>query len=306
MRDATLVCEGGPGGTDERVLQHALVNKLGVAVKIEPSGGSRTVGSVRQFIENSERRRGTRMSAPLVFSIEDRDYRPLDPKRALQSASEGQHSFVWTRHEIENYLLAPTVVLAMFGNLRRTVTQLWTTHLPGGLSDVTKILEKIARPLTVDHVGATVEKQLDSELLRCGAPEYIVAPKLKGSSSSAHRAEWIAALGQALERVMDGARARQEWAKLDVEAVFAAKEREIEESEYFAEGRHLVDFGGHELVHALWQYFSDLGAKGLKESMLEDELITAFEQAYEPGMFQPDEFQSLARRIQRATGAASV
>lgn len=305
MPDVSLVCEGEPGGTDERVLQHALVIKLGLAVQLEPSGGQRAVGNVRSFLEKSLGRRSQQGRSHLVFTIEDRDYRPLKPERALMHAPSGQRSFVWARHEIENYLLAPAVVQDTFRNFQKTLRDPWVAALPTTRREVTQILENIGRSLMIDHIGTTVERQLDSALLRVGAPEYIVAPRPKGPSSPDHRSEWIKALTCAVGKVEQIHRAREEWRTNlpTIEGMFEAIEREVDAPAYFTAERHLVDFGGHELVDALWVYLAKIGAKRLSLEKLENELVAAFERVYVPGLFEPDEFQLLAQRLEQATNA---
>src|SRR5580693_6577259 len=101
MGDVYLVCEGPTDGLDVRVLDALLAQKLGAYVRIEAAGGDKNLAGVRAYIEA----RGL----GIALAIEDRNYRSREDSEATWSALKPK--LVWHRHEIENYLLEPSVVL---------------------------------------------------------------------------------------------------------------------------------------------------------------------------------------------------
>ena len=117
-----LVCEGENHGLDNRVLDPLVIQHHNLSVQMAPSGGSGGLGGVRVYLRNLAHNN-------VAISVEDRDY-----YRTLAEAHAGwgnltAYAFFWRRHEIENYLLHPRVVLAMFDDLR--VTGLgWVATLP--------------------------------------------------------------------------------------------------------------------------------------------------------------------------------
>ncbi len=55
--------------------------------------------------------------------------------------------------------------------------------------------------------------------------------------------------------------------------------------------------GGHELMSALLGYLNRQGLSHLSLSTLQNELVSAIEREYEPGVFSPDDFSELADRL---------
>ncbi|MBM4080820.1 MAG: hypothetical protein FJ278_14035 [Planctomycetes bacterium] len=163
MADVYLVCEGPADGLDSRALDAVVAQILRVPVIVSPAGGDSSLASVASWLE--ERSRRTRKDGTLgppsdrAFSIEDRDYRP----RAEADASwhtKGNKRLMWRRHEVENYLLEPGVVLRAFDSLRRTVTFPWARKLPTEELAVAELLADLARPMSEDHAGRLLHWEL--------------------------------------------------------------------------------------------------------------------------------------------------
>src|SRR5438128_46193 len=118
MANVYLICEGPGDGLDVRVLDKIIAQKLGKAVQISPAGGDRGLGSVAVYLEEQSKQRfGSKLISDQIFTIEDRNYKPW--QKAVTSWNAGSNRFIWHRHEIENYLLAPGVVAAAFDSLRQ-------------------------------------------------------------------------------------------------------------------------------------------------------------------------------------------
>jgi hypothetical protein len=151
-----LVCEGGKDSLDARVLNATLSLALSVLATISGAGGGSSLGSVAAWIEEESRDllpNGS-FSRPQIVAlyIEDRNFRPRPEAEAPWTRRDAKGLF-WRRHEIENYLLEPAVVLAAFQSLRRDVAEPWTQALPNDVAAVTALLTAIAAPLLEDHAG---------------------------------------------------------------------------------------------------------------------------------------------------------
>jgi len=79
----------------------------------------------------------------VINVVEDRDYRPGAVANATWANRAGR-SFIWRRHEIENYLLHPRVVLELFNNFRATGAA-WANSLPANEPDVSALLQSLRR-----------------------------------------------------------------------------------------------------------------------------------------------------------------
>ena len=133
-----LVCEGFRGALDERVLDKLVVQFHSLNVLMQPSGGHGGFGPIRDFLKG-------RSSSDTAISIEDRDYRYPRAKAELTWANRAGEKFVWQRHKIENYLLEPRVVLALFDDYRAASGNSWTNALPATEGDVSALMQSLER-----------------------------------------------------------------------------------------------------------------------------------------------------------------
>lgn len=307
VTEVHLVCEGDPGALDERVLQFALGSRLGVNVEFFATGGDASVPNARSFLARSLARRLRAQSArkaslgPQVFSIQDRNYQPLAPDRTLVTAPAGQRSFVWARHEIENYLFEPVVLLQMFERWK-TADLKGAASLPHDLEAVEALLVELKCILRVRHAGELTREQLR----RAGGwvRDSSRMPALPELDKPGEEATWSALLRDLHAQEQQRVTAMQDnLAKFDPAGAFADALAMVDSPAFLAERRHLHDLGGHELVNALWEWLfrrqiRKLPNKQLSVETLEDQLYGAFEAAYEPNKtFQPDEFALLADRL---------
>src|SRR5262249_46338676 len=99
-----LVCEGGNTGLDNRTLDRLVVQFYNLSVQMAPSGGSGGLGAVRVYLLN-------RSANDVAISVEDRDYFRTRAEAHAGWGNLAANGYIWRRHEIENYLLHPRVVL---------------------------------------------------------------------------------------------------------------------------------------------------------------------------------------------------
>lgn len=108
-----LICEGHRDGLDTRILNIVIALKLNRELIIQPAGGEESLGSVATYIEE----RG--QPNDQAFTIRDRNYRSLEEVEQSWIHPERKR-FIWRRHEIENYLLDPDVIVEAFSVLNAT------------------------------------------------------------------------------------------------------------------------------------------------------------------------------------------
>ena len=70
-----------------------------------------------------------------------------------------RHGYTWRRHEIENYLLHPRVVLALFDDYRGAVARVGAA-LPATEADVFALLQTVAAPLLENHAAEVLRVEL--------------------------------------------------------------------------------------------------------------------------------------------------
>lgn len=207
--------------------------------------------------------------------------------------------FHWRRHEIENYLLHPRVVSALFNDLR--VKRIpWAAALPSTEADVSALLQTVATPLLENHAAET----LRVELLRCsvsaGNLQFgAIRPPAPPGATVAGQALWVPALQREAARLLTSCAAAIAVPALQANAIAARYQvllAQYQAPVFLTSGDFLLDMGGHELMAALVAYLRGLGAPpGFTDRFLESELLGALVPIYQPGaIFQPDDFQELA------------
>ncbi len=189
-----LVCEGLRNGLDDRVLDALVVQFHRLTVLIEPAGGGTGCRAVRAYLESSP-------SHNAAVAVEDRDFRPRTTANATWTNQAGR-SFIWRRHEIENCLLHPRVVMELFNDLRSAGAS-GANSLPATEADVSALLQTLASPLIEDHAAAVLKDELVRLTNSIGSLSFS-PPRLLFSPGSAHtctRAEWAPALQKEATRL---------------------------------------------------------------------------------------------------------
>jgi hypothetical protein len=182
-----LVCEGQNNGLDNRVLDRLVIQFHNLGVQVAPSGGGGGLGAVRVYLLNLSQNN-------TAISIEDRDYYRT---RADAHAGWGDlqaERYTWRRHEIENYLLHPQVVLALFDDYR-AATVAWSFGLPTTESGVLAMLQAVATPMLENHAAELLRVELLRQSVAGGNLQFGPAtPTAPPGAIVAGQAEWIPAL----------------------------------------------------------------------------------------------------------------
>lgn len=289
-----LVCEGGPSGLDNRVLDRLVVQFHNLPVLMAPSGSSRGHGAVRNFLTN-------RGPDDVVISVEDRDY--MCSRREAESswADPSRDHFRWRRHEIENYLLEPPVVLALFDGYRQAGAT-WARTLPVTTSDVLTWLQTIAAGWIENHAGEVLKAELLWLATTAGGNLKFgpkPPPKPPGQSAT-DEAGWVAALQTEATRLCGACAVASRLPELQPAAIAARYQvlrTEFQAGDFLRSGDFLIDMGGHELMAAFLDELWHLGAPRKFSSLtLEEDLLDVLTTIYQPDtLFQPDDFHELAQ-----------
>jgi len=287
-----LVCEGSGPRLDERALDALVIQFHNLAVLIASTGGKSGQGAVCAYLEN-------RSPHDTAISIEDRDYRPLAAAQATWANHAGKR-FTWRRHEIENYLLHPRVVLALFDDLRAAPGGAWAGPLPVTEADVSGLLQTLATTRLEDHAAEVTRSELVQQINGIGSLSF--GPPRPAPPPGAHapgQAQWLPALHHEATRLCHTCNAVAPLPALQPVAITArynALLAQFQNPLFLTSGDFLIDMGGKELLGALSRHLHGLGAPGrLDQHVLADELLRVLIPIYQPGaIYQPDDFAELA------------
>jgi hypothetical protein len=284
-----LVCEGGRGSLDERVLDVAVIQPHGLAVLTAPTGGDKGLGAVRAYLQH-------RTPGDVAIAVQDRNFFPFADAHATWSKMSGT-SFTWRRHEIENYLLHPRLIVELVKSLSRIA---WTTAPPATEAGVEVLLQSLAEPLIENHAAEVLRTEIVQVLNTIGSVSY--GPRKPAPSSGMPlpgQAEWKPALVTEATRLRLTCDAVAKLPNLDgptIEARYHAILTPLQSPAFLSSGDYLRDLGGHELMKALARDFRDRGAPaGFTDTFLAEELLRLFPSVYQPNnWFAPDDFAELA------------
>ena len=292
-----LVCEGGNAGLDNRVLDSLVIQFHNLSVQLAPSGGSGGLGAVRVYLLN-------RSPNDVAITIEDRDYYRTQMQAHADWANPQANAYTWRRHEIENYLVCPRVLLALFDDYRAASVP-WSLLLPATEPDAFALLHTVAAPLLENHAAEVLRVELLRHSTRAGSLQFgALKPPAPPGATVAGQAAWVPALQQEAGRLCGVCAAAAALPELQPAAIAARYQVLLAQfllPPFLNSGEFLNDMGGHELMAALAAHLRGLGAPpGFTNSFLEEELLRVLIPIYQPGaIYQPDDFQELATILQQ-------
>jgi hypothetical protein len=192
-----LLCEGGSTGLDNRVLDRLLVQFHNLSVQLAPSGGSGGLGAVRVYLQN-------RSPNDIAIVVEDRDYFQTQAEAHAGWGNQAANGYIWRRHEIENYLLHPRVVLALFDDYRAAAAP-WAPALPATEPDVFVLLQTVAVPLLENHAAEVLRVELLRHSTAAGNLQFgALRPPAPPGAIVAGQAAWVPALQLEAARLCGG------------------------------------------------------------------------------------------------------
>jgi hypothetical protein len=292
---------------DARVLNAIVAQALGAAVSISAVGGETSLGSVASWLE--ERSRSPKKDGTLgppteaAFAVQDRNYRPQEEAEATWS-DPGTTRLIWRRHEIENYLLEPRIVLAAFDSFRQTIREDWVRVLPSNAEQVLHLLARLARPMIPGHTGGVLHWELRAAVGQAGNTDVALPkPVPQTGLTYAGRDQWVEAFCAEAERLARDCEAVAALPQLRPDSIRARYDDLLAgatDPSFILSGDFLLDMGGKELLSAVTQYVRALGATALSSEDFQEELVVAVAREYREGLFEPDDFAHLAQRLRAA------
>ncbi|MBN1877359.1 MAG: hypothetical protein JXA33_24255 [Anaerolineae bacterium] len=284
-----LICEGPNDGLDVRVLDLILAQKLGRLVRIKPAGGESSLRSIARYVEE-------RLHATRAYSIADRNYTPLSEVEAIWDNQLSRH-FMWHRHEIENYLLQPELLSALFTEWQ-TMRVTGSAGLPTTCPDIWEWLRGIAAPMLADHAGYVILHEIKGTQQRWDTRWlYPTRDTLKRLPNTryANQEAWERYLQNESQRLQQACRSFSDESTFSSQVLLQRYTEELAwaTTPSFLEKVFLTDMAGHELLWGMWQALHQEGIP-LSVKQLADELLRALDTVYYPELFELDDFQNLA------------
>ena len=256
-----------------------------------PTGGGSSLGAVGAYLR--------RPPLDVAISVEDRDYRAQAAAHATW-ANAVSTRFMWRRHEIENYLLHPRIVLELFNDFRAAPGAGWAASLPLTEAEVSAQLQVLASPLLEDHTAEVLRYELVQQINGTGGMSFgPPRPAPPGGAHTPGQAQWLPALQQEAVRLCQACNTVAALPGLHPIAMagrYNALLTRFQDPAFLTSGDYLIDMGGHELLAALSRYLHGLGAPGpLNQGALANELLRVLALMYQPNtLYQPDDFADLA------------
>jgi hypothetical protein len=291
-----LVCEGE---SDRRLLEQLYDGR---EIMVEDVSGEGSLRGAAAYL----RQRGRK-----VFTVRDRNFRPLAETEACFQPDYAGNHFTWRRHELENYLLEPPVLLACLQDLAPEAHPRADLYpvLPGTQEEAWQLLERAARGLIEDQAGRYANWLLHWRVREALPQSFPLRP----SREIRDRAAWEREL---MDQAADLRRHQPELVALmgltddEVCQVYADCLAEYNASDFWSERRYLRDFGGHELVRWIHHWLDVHRPGGYKATDLEQDLARTFvalwdEARGQPEWLQPNDFAALRMAIRRVLAAPS-
>jgi hypothetical protein len=280
-----LVCEDQ---IDNRVLNAVVVQRNNLKVMIEKAAGSTGLGAIRGYLEKLNKHNK-------AITIRDRDYDKTLSQANTSWSDPKATELIWRRHEIENYLLEPSVVLTFFNDIRADVP--WAKDLPASVPQTRELLWKLADPLIPAHAAELLRAEITQATNTLGATKFTRPPQMNNTSDKAACREAVISEAARLRATGTALAVLPQLETSNVGSRYDQLFSECKRPE-FQNGAFLCEMGGKEILDRLGQHFQQLGAnpKLLKE--LSDKLATTLGKSYFPNLtFQPDDFDELATKL---------
>ncbi len=281
-----LLCEGD---FDERFLDRIFNTR---ELKAQQVGGVRNLRPAATYLARQNQ---------LVFTIQDRDFRPLSEAEECYSKNYAGRHFMWRRHELENYLIEPRVVANCFKQLQPHSK----IRLPDTEDSARHWIKNLARDLLEDQAG----RQTAWELRRQLHDTFPTISSISQENAILSREGWQNRLITAMEEMRSQAQQFEGFVQTtdaDILQDYEANLQAFSEHSFLDKDKHLRDFGGHEMVQKVHQEAHiNVSRYGIQE--FQTGLVESFVEEWnrDPSFLQPNDFDDLSAAIRRLIGASS-
>ncbi len=296
MPELCLVCEGE---SDVPILTSVLTGVLHADIVTRSAGGGNNAPSVAEYVARRE-------PDKVVAYVIDRDYRRR--RDADATYSDGKRGFMWRRHAIESYLLAPAVIVEALHRLRTSLAQIpwggptWANSLPLDEDEVMSGLRACAKLRAPQEAARIALQQLWEDLSDTAGRVQRRSPSAL-TAGSVDAAACKAALVEEATRLVAAARETTLTAHLATETVerrYDAALARVNAEKYVDELSFLEEFHGRDFIDVFFEWLRQrLGATGLRKKTLIEELQRAVPRAYRSNrmIYGTDDFLDLANGV---------
>ena len=278
-----LLCEGD---SDERFLDRIFNTS---ELKAQQVGGVRNLRPAAAYLTRQNQ---------LVFTIQDRDFRPLSEAEECYSENYAERHFMWRRHELENYLIEPRVVANCFKQLQPHSK----IRLPETEDLARRWIRNLARDLLEDQAGRRTSWELRHQL----HDTFPTTSSRSQGNAILSREEWQNLLISEMNEIRSQAQQFDEFVQTtdaDILHRYETNLQAFSEHSFLNTDGHLKDFGGHEMVQKIHQgAHINVSRYGIEE--FQTDLIESFVDEWnrDPSFLQPNDFADLSAAIRRLTG----
>ena len=277
-----LLCEGD---SDERLLDRIFNTR---ELKAQQVGGTRNLRPAAAYLTRQNK---------LVFTIQDRDFRPLSDAEQCYDPNYVDRHFVWRRHELENYLIEPRVVANCFKQLQphSKIT------LPETEDSARHWIKNLARDLLEDQAGRQTTWELRCQL----HDTFPTISSISQENAILSREEWQSRLITAMAEMRSQAQQFEGFVQTtnaDILQDYEANLQAFSEHSFLDTDGHLKDFGGREMVQKIHQE-ARISVSRYRLQDFQTDLVNSFVEAWnrDPSFLQPNDFEDLSAAIRRLT-----
>lgn len=281
-----LLCEGD---SDERLLDRIFNTR---ELKAQQVGGTRNLRPTAAYFTQQNQ---------LVFTIQDRDFRPLSEAEECYSENYTGRHFMWHRHELENYLIEPRVVANCFKRLQphSKIT------LPEAKDSARHWIRDLAQSLLEDQAGRRTSWELRHQL----HDTFPTTSSRSQGNAIQSREEWQNRLISEMNEIRSQAQRFEEFVQItddDISQNYDANLQAFSAPNFLNTDGYLRDFGGHEMVQKIYQEVR-INARHYGLNDFQNDLVNSFVEEWnrDSSFLQPNDFDDLSAAIRRLTGVSS-
>lgn len=304
MGEMWLLCEGD---SDAPVLDGVLTSVLASGIVVKPSGGVSNSPSAAEYVARHHR-------DVSVSYVVDRDYHRRDVADA--SFTDGRRGFMWRRHGIESYLLAPAVVAAALRAFKTSMAgappgvAAWVNALPEDEGVIAQGLRAAAALRAPQEAMRLAVHRLWEDLSDTAGRVQKRVPSVPNAANPDVPACRQALIDEAarLATKSGESAASQHLLPVAVGARFDAELQRVTDATYLVDLRFLEEFDGKDLLRELGAWLRAQHGSRLGHEMLVKELVKAVPVAYRANrtLYGTDDFLELANGVRVLGGEGPI
>lgn len=304
MAEVWLVCEGD---SDVPVLDAVLTRVLAADILVRDGGGCDTIPSAAEYMARHH-------PGVTVAYVVDRDYCRRDVADA--TFSDGRRRFMWRRHSIEAYLLAPAVIAETFRRLQTEMSDVpgrgpaWVHALPVDEGVIAAGLRACATMRAPEEAARIAMYRLWEDLSATAGQVQRRHPKVP-TASTPDAAVCRQALLDEAARLVTKAQEASTSPHLTPSSVggrYDAEHARVSAADYMSELRFLEEFHSRDLLNAFHEWLRREHNSRLDRKRLVRELGESVPIVYQRNrsVYGTDDFLDLANGVRALAGLPPI